>query len=68
MYHALALKSIAMGMGSVISQMELVNVMLVTLVFLAKIVIWDTTRARKINLVLFANLASVVVMQTSVIP
>ena len=44
------------------------NAMPVTLDFLAKIVIWDTTRARKINLVLFANLATVMVMQTSVIP
>ena len=44
------------------------NVMPVTLGFLAKIVIWDTTRVRKINLVLFANLATVMAMPTSVIP
>ena len=45
-----------------------VNAMPVTLGFLAKIVIWDTTRARKINLELFANLATVMAMPTSVIP
>ena len=44
------------------------NAMPVTLGFLAKIVIWDTTRARKINLELFANLATVMAMLTSVIP
>ena len=44
-----------------VTVLKFVNVMPVTLAFPAKIVIWDTTRARKINLVLFANLATVMV-------